>query len=672
MFDEVVNNKDAAAAEHKLLGVSGLRKFVERLKSPREVEDFKRHLRKYVNMWLPDCPFEVSTTNRYTIVTQEAAIRARRDIKKGETIRYLCGNLVSMTEEEEKDLDLTRRDFSIVMSSRKKTPSLFLGPARFANHDCDANARLTTTGSDGMQIFAIKYIRRDEEITVTYGEDYFGTNNCECLCGTCEGDGKAGWTANAIPTSRTQTPVSTKEDPVEPYGFRRKRKYITSLASGSNTPDPETFRPAKRGRSSTVEPSSPGLRKRTKGANRRSALSRFSPETNSGKAVMSSPTPAAHPSPAPVIAFPEAKLKSSLGAPETDSSKNIDIPLSVAHEVCSDTKASYEYMIKNLDEVPPQGAEPKTPTRAMRSSQMSNESTDVDSVFESDEVDLITTGTPSSVNSDRQAPKASLIKVEDGVSLASSPLLQVPAYGTSMSVEEDAPLLALASTTEPNVASTSMSLVSETELSAKSRLCRLSASIATSVEEVSEDAHVQKVPSIELSDAKVKEETLESARLSPVQDIDSDSELSCLASDEEFDDENFCIKPKRKAQKARKKKLAPPISVQVEPEIPKVRYPNDYTNTPLLLAEPESKWVQCKTCSNVWVQQNAYYTRRECPRCERHSKLYGYRWPKTEQLKGDPERIKDHREIHRFLDPEEELELREKERVLCRASETPA
>jgi len=144
---DVVVDKDSQKAETALLKLPGLRKFYDNLKIDREKEDFRRHMRKYINIWLPGCPFEVSTTNRYTIVTQEAAATARRLIKKGDAVRYLCGNLVSMTPEEEKDLDLTRRDFSIVMSSRKKTPSLFLGPARFANHDCDANARLVTRGS---------------------------------------------------------------------------------------------------------------------------------------------------------------------------------------------------------------------------------------------------------------------------------------------------------------------------------------------------------------------------------------------------------------------------------------------------------------------------------------------------------------------------------------------
>lgn len=74
-----------------------------------------------------------------------------------------------MTDEEEELIKSSRRDFSIVVSSRNKTASLFLGPARFANHDCGASARLMTTGTNGMEIIAVKDIEIGEEITVSYG-----------------------------------------------------------------------------------------------------------------------------------------------------------------------------------------------------------------------------------------------------------------------------------------------------------------------------------------------------------------------------------------------------------------------------------------------------------------------------------------------------------------------
>ena len=248
---DVIVGKDSAKAEAALLKLPGLKRFVDRLQTDREKEDFRKHLRKYINMWLPDCPFEVSTTNRYEITKYEAAATARRAIHKGDTIKYLVGNLVPITKQEEKDLDITRRDFSIVMSSRKKTPSLFLGPARFANHDCDANAKLVTKGAEGMQVVAVKDIDVDEEITVTYGEDYFGIDNRECLCQTCENLGRNGWAKSKNDAEGVESGIATPaldepETPSGPYSFRQKRKYLSDSPRSSMTPEASEPEPERK------------------------------------------------------------------------------------------------------------------------------------------------------------------------------------------------------------------------------------------------------------------------------------------------------------------------------------------------------------------------------------------------------------------------------------------
>lgn len=94
------------------------------------------------------------------------------------------------------------------------------------------------------------------------------------------------------------------------------------------------------------------------------------------------------------------------------------------------------------------------------------------------------------------------------------------------------------------------------------------------------------------------------------------------------------------------------------------RVPGDYTRTDILLAQRYDRWVDCRTCSSWFVQENAYQTRKECPRCERHSKLYGYAWPKTdpEGSNDDDPRVMDHRTVHRFLSAEEEAKIDRKHR----------
>ena len=71
-------------------------------------------------MYQTDCPFEVSTTNRYTITNYEAAVTARKRMKQGETIKYLTGTLVPLSTEESRDLDITNRNsVSLSMLARR-------------------------------------------------------------------------------------------------------------------------------------------------------------------------------------------------------------------------------------------------------------------------------------------------------------------------------------------------------------------------------------------------------------------------------------------------------------------------------------------------------------------------------------------------------------------------
>lgn len=211
ILQDVIIAKDLGRAEQHLLLLPGLNKYYVRLPSPQEQSDFAKHLRKYLSIWLTDCAFEVTTTNRYTIHSHEASITARRLIRAGESIHYLRGTLVAMTSDEEAEMDLGRRDFSVVLSSRRKTKSLFLGPARFANHDCKANARLLTQGPNSMIVVANRDIDLGTEITVNYGEHYFGEDNCECLCATCEIQRRGGWTEEQDLESQYAKSPSTNE-----------------------------------------------------------------------------------------------------------------------------------------------------------------------------------------------------------------------------------------------------------------------------------------------------------------------------------------------------------------------------------------------------------------------------------------------------------------------------
>ncbi len=570
----IIWNKDPAGALQELLKLPGLRKFMANMKDEKDQEQFKRHLRRYANIYMPDCPFEVTTTNRYTITEHEASITARRDINPREEIKYLTGVQVAMTEEQEQKLEMARKDFSLVISSRKKTRSLFLGPARFANHDCDANARLSTKGYDGMQIVAAKPIEAGDEITVSYGDDYFGENNEECLCKTCEDRQQNGWapmkrveesedeedaeeeTAQAeTPSKKRKSRDDAEEEPAKVETSSKKRKSRDDADEETVQVEPSS----KKRKSSSLEPTprkkgrfvkSPPQTKRRTSEHLREATLRKAHSTSSlplDSPVHSIEDPAAtSPPKARDIRNLQRDGLLTIGLDETNSSRDTS-PHSNTHS-------------------------PK-----------STHSTDATSV-------------------DEEHPSENLPKIK----IEPETLHENPTLGV-------ATLMTQTTTTTVN------------------------------------------------------------APLPPLlfPDDDSTSDLSELSDSLEFDSEHEQIvkrkyRPTLRTTRSKsnidyQNRIGTPVNlVPEEGWIENKRKPGDYMTSSSRLSAKYSKWVECQTCDDVFVQQDGYNTRKECPRCERHSKLYGFRWPKTEKEgKHDKEeRILDHRTVNRFVDPDEERELK--------------
>ncbi|KAF2996050.1 Histone-lysine N-methyltransferase set9 [Curvularia kusanoi] len=528
--------KEPAEAVQELLKLPGLRKYMANMKDEKDQEQFKRHLRRYVNIYMPDCPFEVTTTNRYMITEHEASITARKEINPREEIKYLTGVQVAMTEEQEQKLELARKDFSLVISSRKKTRSLFLGPARFANHDCDANARLSTKGYDGMQIVAAKLIEVGDEITVSYGDDYFGDNNEECLCKTCENRGVNGW----APMKRIEESEGEDEDEncdeVQQRGQKRKSESVEAT-------------PRKKGR----------FPKRTSPSKHRA--SEHLREATLRKAHSTSSLP--------VSSIEESQTTSPTKARDMRNLQRDGLltPITLSMD---DTSSSRD-----------------TSPQSLVHSPKSADSTDATSIDDD--------------HSQEALPK---IKIE-AETLQENPTLGV------------APLMTQTTTTTVTAP----------------------------------------LPSLAFPDE------------------DSMSELSELSDSLEFDSEREQIVKRKyrptlrttrsKSNNDHQNRIGTPIELTDEdvPEgwVKNQRKPGDYMTSTACLSAKYSKWVECQTCDDMFVQADGYNTRKECPRCERHSKLYGFRWPKTEKEgKFDKdERVLDHRTVNRFVDPEEERELKQ-------------
>jgi len=92
-------------------------------------------------MYLPGAGFEVSRTYRYHGSDKaECKLLATKEWKPGDQIKLCTGVIAELNSEEERALK--NRDFSVMYSSKKKCMCLFLGPARFVNHDCESNTKV--------------------------------------------------------------------------------------------------------------------------------------------------------------------------------------------------------------------------------------------------------------------------------------------------------------------------------------------------------------------------------------------------------------------------------------------------------------------------------------------------------------------------------------------------
>ncbi|KAI8800625.1 hypothetical protein BJ742DRAFT_685876 [Cladochytrium replicatum] len=136
-------------------------------------------------MYHRNAGYEIARTDRYKCTGKvEACLLATKSWKRGDEINLCCGYIAELTPEEEHQLE--RRDFSVMYSQKRGRNCLFLGPARFINHDCNPSCHFKTDGSFKVSFKVIRDIDPGQEITAFYGKDYFGTNNEECLCETCE------------------------------------------------------------------------------------------------------------------------------------------------------------------------------------------------------------------------------------------------------------------------------------------------------------------------------------------------------------------------------------------------------------------------------------------------------------------------------------------------------
>jgi histone-lysine N-methyltransferase SUV420H len=223
---QIVSKSDLKEVIRQLCNVHGMLDAIPKDNENRDY--FRQHLQRYASIYISDCPFKITATKRYKAKPSESSVTARRDIEASKTIKYLAGVQVGVYDHQEESLASAENDFSLIVSSRRNTCSLLLGPVRFANHDCNANARFAAVGSTGVQVISTKPIRRGDEITVDYGDDYFGKYNKDCLCFTCEYQQRNGWavSGNESASQNVNVTCSTSDT-------RLTRSMLRAIASGT-------------------------------------------------------------------------------------------------------------------------------------------------------------------------------------------------------------------------------------------------------------------------------------------------------------------------------------------------------------------------------------------------------------------------------------------------------
>ena len=176
------------AAQKQLCDFPRFRRFKSGLSSDED-QRFELRLRKSLALFRTDCKFDLVRTLRYAGDSYEVAVRARKAIRAGETVRFLEGALTRADEASETQQHLEGDVRSVLVSDRWSGLYFLSGLCRFANHDCKANARLNVTSARRCEVVAERDIRLGDEITVNYGPNFFGVGNEDCLCSTCgEGD----------------------------------------------------------------------------------------------------------------------------------------------------------------------------------------------------------------------------------------------------------------------------------------------------------------------------------------------------------------------------------------------------------------------------------------------------------------------------------------------------
>lgn len=208
----------------------------------------KDHIERYIGMFYLDSGFIIKPCHRYSLENKVGAkVTATNYWYKDDIIKRLVGCVAELTEREEDEiLHIGKNDFSVMFSCRKKCAQLWLGPAAYINHDCRANCKFVANDKGTACVKVLREIKPGEEITCFYSSNFFGENNINCECCSCEKLCKGAFKTN-------------EENPkLGRYNFRQTNGRINSYRSPvRNIVVKEPKTPKKKKNDKELEPVTP-------------------------------------------------------------------------------------------------------------------------------------------------------------------------------------------------------------------------------------------------------------------------------------------------------------------------------------------------------------------------------------------------------------------------------
>lgn len=165
--------------------------------SPTAQADFKTLAVSFFEMY--NSGMRISRTIRYNTENDQrthATIIATRNFDVGDVLK-LTGIAC--------DLDGEITDHSILYSMSKKKDLLLVGPARILNHDCCGYNVIPIPRSNIVTFRVEIPIKNGNEVLTYYGDNFFGENNKECRCLSCEKRGINGFATTTTAQRFRQT-----------------------------------------------------------------------------------------------------------------------------------------------------------------------------------------------------------------------------------------------------------------------------------------------------------------------------------------------------------------------------------------------------------------------------------------------------------------------------------